>query len=364
MEQFVVFMCYSSISICLFFQVLLVSLRKLKIRTISLFLILLNFQLIFGVLLILFTGNTWIIDNHIHWMGIEMLSMGPLVFIFIKGTYRSKISNKVIWHFIPLFTFLILFIGLELMAFPKSGSQFYNLFIFIIFISGSLHLLIYFVTSLLYVRKIRKILKNTYGSLKNRDLKWFSNFIFGIISIIVLELIITTLFSDKTEAHTSSFIIISFYALFIWYFTYHAFSQKKVPVVRLIDYSHAYDIEQIDHKREYVESMRGMLLRLFEDEELHRRDNLTLEDVAKELNIHEKQLSNFLNDFLGTTFHDYVNHFRVQKVIEQIKNGNGKQYTLLGMAFNAGFRSKASFNRVFKKTTGFTPSQYLKSTLK
>ncbi|MBT8190072.1 MAG: helix-turn-helix domain-containing protein [Bacteroidia bacterium] len=38
-----------------------------------------------------------------------------------------------------------------------------------------------------------------------------------------------------------------------------------------------------------------------------------------------------------------------------------QQFSILGIALDSGFNSKASFNRVFKKKAGMTPSQYLKS---
>jgi AraC-like DNA-binding protein len=51
----------------------------------------------------------------------------------------------------------------------------------------------------------------------------------------------------------------------------------------------------------------------------------------------------------------------VELVIKKMKSGEHKGTTLLGLAFNSGFNSKASFNRAFKRITGLTPSDYLRT---
>ena len=41
---------------------------------------------------------------------------------------------------------------------------------------------------------------------------------------------------------------------------------------------------------------------------------------------------------------------------EKLKNAD--EATLLGMAFDCGFNSKATFNRAFKKFTGVSPKEF------
>ena len=43
-----------------------------------------------------------------------------------------------------------------------------------------------------------------------------------------------------------------------------------------------------------------------------------------------------------------------------MKYPNFKDYKILVIAYKAGFKSKTSFNRVFKNHTGFTPSEFRK----
>ena len=86
--------------------------------------------------------------------------------------------------------------------------------------------------------------------------------------------------------------------------------------------------------------------------------NLTLLQLASELGISTHYLSQIINEKLNFNFFDYVNRFRVEEVKAKINNPKFENYSLLGIAFDSGFNSKSAFNRIFKKFTNQTPSQY------
>jgi len=71
-------------------------------------------------------------------------------------------------------------------------------------------------------------------------------------------------------------------------------------------------------------------------------------------------ISETLNGLLGQSFNDYVNNYRVEEFKKLARKVEFKHFTILALAFEAGFKSKATFNAAFKKFTGETPSQYLK----
>jgi AraC-like DNA-binding protein len=57
-------------------------------------------------------------------------------------------------------------------------------------------------------------------------------------------------------------------------------------------------------------------------------------------------------------FFDLVNGYRVREVQQRLEDEESRQFTILAIAFDAGFNSKTSFNTIFKKHTGMTPSEY------
>jgi len=68
-----------------------------------------------------------------------------------------------------------------------------------------------------------------------------------------------------------------------------------------------------------------------------------------------------INSQSGYNFFEFVNKYRVVMVIDKMSGQELRTSTLLGLALDSGFNSKASFNRAFKKFTGRTPSEYSNS---
>jgi len=88
---------------------------------------------------------------------------------------------------------------------------------------------------------------------------------------------------------------------------------------------------------------------------------LNLSDLAKQAHMSRAQLSEVINSGFNKNFNDFVNNYRVQAFKSSLKEGKHKQLSLLGVAYESGFNSKATFNRVFKKLTSYSPTQYLNS---
>jgi len=59
-------------------------------------------------------------------------------------------------------------------------------------------------------------------------------------------------------------------------------------------------------------------------------------------------------------FSEFLNQYRIEKVKELLRSSEANKYTLVTLAEAAGFSSKSSFNAIFKKMTGMTPSAYKK----
>jgi AraC-like DNA-binding protein len=83
---------------------------------------------------------------------------------------------------------------------------------------------------------------------------------------------------------------------------------------------------------------------------------LSLASLSARLGANTSYLSKALNEGLGLNFSAFVNGLRAETVAEQI--GAGDRRDLLEMAFEAGFASKASFNRAFKARFGVSPSAF------
>jgi len=93
-----------------------------------------------------------------------------------------------------------------------------------------------------------------------------------------------------------------------------------------------------------------------EEQDLYRDSELTLSSLAEATGLSTHHLSEVLNQYEGKNFYQFINGYRVAHVCERLeKDTSGK---ILDIAMEAGFASKSTFNSIFKKFTGSTPSQY------
>ena len=97
------------------------------------------------------------------------------------------------------------------------------------------------------------------------------------------------------------------------------------------------------------------------DKKLFLNPNLTLKAFSDELKEPTRKISHHINHGLGRSFIDFVNEFRVDECKKKIEKGDLTHLTLTGIALESGFNSKSTFNRVFKKMSGQSPSSFQKA---
>jgi AraC-like DNA-binding protein len=87
----------------------------------------------------------------------------------------------------------------------------------------------------------------------------------------------------------------------------------------------------------------------------YREPNLTLQEFAAKVGVSPRTASRVLGDGLGLTFNAFVNGLRVEEVRQRLADLTNRR-DVLPIALDAGFASKASFNRAFREVTGVSPS--------
>lgn len=102
------------------------------------------------------------------------------------------------------------------------------------------------------------------------------------------------------------------------------------------------------------------LFKFMREKKLFLNPDLKLHDLATQLQMAPHTLSEKINQELHMNFYDFVNQYRIEEFKDRALSPENSHLTLLALAYDVGFNSKASFNRIFKKNTGQTPSQYLK----
>lgn len=110
-----------------------------------------------------------------------------------------------------------------------------------------------------------------------------------------------------------------------------------------------------------LEQYRKQLSKIMIEMKPYLDPYLTLRDLAEKLGIPANHLSQLLNKGFDQNFSEFVNQYRLEHFKKEAQKTEKQNFTLLAIAFESGFNSKSVFNSFFKKSTGTTPSKYLKS---
>ncbi|MBP5473807.1 MAG: AraC family transcriptional regulator, partial [Bacteroidales bacterium] len=112
--------------------------------------------------------------------------------------------------------------------------------------------------------------------------------------------------------------------------------------------------------RTETDRIYSQLIYLMEEEKLFLNPMLKLSDLAKNVNVPESYLSKIINYYEKKNFYDFVGYYRVEEFLRLISLYDNEKYSMYYLAFEAGFNSKSTFNNVFRRIKGMSPSEYIK----
>ena len=103
----------------------------------------------------------------------------------------------------------------------------------------------------------------------------------------------------------------------------------------------------------------ALILKLISEEKLYLDPEFSLEKLAQRLSMSQVAVSRVINSELNKNFRNLVNEYRIEEVKMRLKDSRSSQFSLLGIAYECGFNSEASFYRIFKNMVGLSPKEYL-----
>jgi len=307
-------------------------------------------------------------------------ALGPLIYLYVKSITQSnfQFKNNYWWFFTP--AILMVVYRLVIFAYDASQPGFSETQNGILkiqldesyvqsissFIETPFMLLFLAFTFQLfynYRNKIQQYFSNTYKLELNWILSFlilFSlSFLYGSIQDII-GAFYTDLNYEQRWWLNLFMAIITLYVGIKGYFT-------DTSKLNRLDFSFSpktIGIPEEDSSLEYKsisEVDRAIVKDLMESQKAYLDPEINLSDLAKIANMSRGQLSEIINSGFGKNFNDFVNEYRVAAFKDMLKANKHQQLSLLGIAQECGFNSKATFNRVFKKLTNHSPTEYLNS---
>ena len=297
-----------------------------------------------------------------------VLLIGPLLFFYIREIINPKsFTPSDIFHLVPFLIFVFIILPLTLSNTFKNN--------FVIDDVDRLSIGIWILTIVQYAfywwKIVRRInlsqasLQMEFSNLEGKTLLWMKNFL-HILGICLLLLTVTI----PIVVHSNNYKLVDIIVRFslvatIFVLAYEGLYQEEI-------FSNINTIEPIELDTNIVqeknksgllnqnssELMQKLLIRM-DKEKPYLEEGLTLTGLAQQLNMTRNQLSSLINKNTGDNFYKFINKYRVEEVKKIFSDSGKNNYTILAMAYEAGFPSKSSFHKIFKELTGLTPTEYL-----
>ncbi len=299
----------------------------------------------------------------------QVLVIGPVLFFYIKSLLNTnfEFQNKDWIHFIPgilylLYSFVIFIVDklvLDEYYFYADGRDkdlkaWYQ-------VTGFLSISFYVVKGLMEYKSYKKAIFNTVSYAEVILFKWIQNFLWAFLCLIILRFLFF-IFNEQWVEFGSHFWYFICFSLVFFYIALSGYAnavKSSVFISQNLATPILDDEEKTGSEKIDLELWKTKINALISEEKIYLNPQLTLSDIAQKLNTNTKNISTTINSSFDMNFNDFINHFRVEDVKNKLKKGAYKQTTLLGIALDAGFNSKATFNRAFKKSTGLSPKDFI-----
>ncbi|MEN0005571.1 MAG: AraC family transcriptional regulator [Bacteroidota bacterium] len=310
------------------------------------------------------------------------LLIPPIVFYYFRSLTNSefKLEQKDWWHFLPgalyilwyLLSFLYevvlqqMMLGVPLPLFYETKgywAQFnQDLFQDVIFILGFVSTYFYLVLTFREYSKYKTYVEANFSQADQLKFTWLRNILIAVIIGFTLNWMIILLDAFVLPMTYRQFWFSHLgVAILIYFLSILGYSSRPNPRVKL-----AFDPTTISPAPTSSTELDADLLpikdrlaKLMKQEHPYLNPELNLKELAQGVRATPSQLSKVINSGFGKNFNDFINEYRVEAIKEKLRAGEAELHTLMSIALDCGFNSKATFNRAFKKFTAQSPKAYL-----
>lgn len=292
-----------------------------------------------------------------------ILLFGATVFLFTKSSLNNQcFAVKDLLHYIPAIVYIsvIVFYFMipsdeVIIARVKKGELYTVVNILVGF--GLIFNCSYWLLSLRQFLKFKNNLKNELSyTLKTQ---FFLNFLMaiGVCLLVWISMYITSLFGPETierEARKFIWLGIAFIILFI---AYYGMIAPDLFHIKSLNLSQKYSQSKLSQKD--LEILKTQLEDMMTAKKPYLNTKLMKAELATMLGISNPELARLLNERIGMNFFDFINYYRIKEFIALAKTKKAQELTFFGLAQEAGFNSKTTFNKAFRSLMGTSPSTYL-----
>ncbi len=301
--------------------------------------------------------------------------IGLLIFVLIPSIYLATchfvspdrvFRIKDLLHFLPFFSFAILNIPYFLMSGsekiavsklnenPTNASSIATLIVLFLLYAQCA---VYWLLCYRLIQKHEKNIQKINSSTNLIDLAWLKQMFWGLLLMLVLWII------QDSFLHEISITVWGF-LLSAFYIASFAVSQKEIYPYRKEELAGISEIINESPLSEPVEEVsevsKKKLEELFLTKKPYLEPDLTLPKLAEMMQMTTHELSGLINNGFQKNFYHFINGYRIEECKRVLEESKNEAINMLGIAYDAGFNSKTTFNTAFKAYTGLSPTEYYK----
>jgi len=297
------------------------------------------------------------------WLPLQFsLAIGPLIYFYVLKITRPeyKFRWKDLLHFSPLLLEQGVLV-LEINESIRTGAATYDTHAFqhmspVLHLAAFISVITYLYWSVRLIERFYQRLKfNNMSDRYRLELRWLHRLLMGFGLIWLLWIPYTAVgyfyYHDQLSTHAYDTLYFLLAVIFI-----------RIAVVSFLRAEVAVPVHIPSVARPMLPAelkQKGTWLRKAVEAGLLYQDaELTLGSLAEKLDLHPHELSRIINLALKKNFNDFINEYRIREVTRKMQDPAYDRLTLLGIALDAGFNSKSTFNRTFRQMTRKSPAEY------
>jgi AraC-like DNA-binding protein len=312
----------------------------------------------------------WLIDHFLRISGIYSqnanlyflpifysLAFGPLIYFYVKSLVNQSftLQKNDFFHFIPVIFQAGLYLFLTTKNYDFKNWYWENVHQWITYkieFDGTfISMLIYLGLSIRLLRKYQIYVVNNFSETSKIRLNWLKTILI-ILVILCLQWLLEIILRDFFNLYFNYDYSIQILGIMALVLASGGIRQSNLTI--------NFEEESIPKTQVQIDTqILEQLKNGMEIQKLYLNPTLTLSEFAKDLKLNPKIVSQQINTGLGKSFNDFVNEYRVEEVKRRLNSSDIDRLTILGIAYESGFNSKTTFNRIFKDFTGVAPRDFI-----
>lgn len=222
---------------------------------------------------------------------------------------------------------------------------------------------------LVEIKRYSQHITTNYSTIDKLDLSWLKLLVIGFLAIrtwamlVIVLILISIHFGIQTNFEIMG--LMGNYTTFLLVSVLIFFGLGHSAVWGGLERKNNSEVDDPVKEEQSKEKIKPEMIeqisRYMESEKPYLTPSLTLEKLAGLLKIQPRLLSNIINRHFDCNFFEFINSYRVKEAKRMLADTQFEGKNMLDIMLDVGFNSKATFNTLFKKKVGMTPSEYRKT---